>query len=202
MPRKPTGRSSGARGHRRLLLPARAHRPSLLQVPARLAYGILLANVLMYMLGLLTGLLRGPKAAEHFFLSFCQINERIMTGEYYRCASAPPAAPPPAHRRAPVCLLLGLVWLWGAVFQARCHVPAGRRLASSSFLHDSFAHLCTSSYALWTIAPQVESALGSGTFLSIYYLSGLAGNVLSFEYGDAITVGASSATFGLIGAAA
>ena len=73
------------------------------------------------------------------------------------------------------------------------------RLASSSFLHDSFAHLCTSSYALWTIAPQVESVLGSGTFLSVYYLSGLAGNVLSFEYGDAITVGASSATFGLIG---
>ena len=74
------------------------------------------------------------------------------------------------------------------------------RLASSSFLHDSFAHLCTSSYALWTIAPQVESVLGSPTFISIYYLSGLAGNVLSFEYGDAITVGASSATFGLIGA--
>ena len=81
--------------------------------------------------------------------------------------------------------------------------PAGGeyyRLASSSFLHDSFAHLCTSSYALWTIAPQVESVLGSGTFLSVYYLSGLAGNVLSFEYGDSITVGASSATFGLIGA--
>ena len=74
------------------------------------------------------------------------------------------------------------------------------RLASSSFLHDSFAHLCTSSYALWTIAPQVESVLGSGTFLGVYYLSGLAGNVLSFVYGDAITVGASSATFGLIGA--
>lgn len=73
------------------------------------------------------------------------------------------------------------------------------RLASSSFLHDSFAHLCTSSYALWTIAPQVEAVLGSGTFLGVYYLSGLAGNVLSFVYGDAITVGASSATFGLIG---
>ena len=53
-------------------------------MPAKFAYGILAANVLMYALGLLTGLVKGPSAAQHFFLSFCQINERIMTGEYYR----------------------------------------------------------------------------------------------------------------------
>ena len=46
---------------------------------------------------------------------------------------------------------------------------------------------------------ELDRMLHAGTFLSIYYLSGLAGNVLSFEYGDAISVGASSATFGLIG---
>ena len=57
-----------------------------LQVPARFAYGILLANVLMYALGLLLGLLKGSKAAEHFFLTFCQINERINEGEFYRRA--------------------------------------------------------------------------------------------------------------------
>ena len=55
-----------------------------LQVPAKFAYGILGANLIMYSAGLLTGLLKGSHAAERYFLTFCQINERIIGGEYYR----------------------------------------------------------------------------------------------------------------------
>lgn len=56
----------------------------MLQVPAKFAYGILGANLLMYSAGLVTGLLKGSVAAERYFLTFCQINERIIGGEYYR----------------------------------------------------------------------------------------------------------------------
>lgn len=59
--------------------------------------------------------------------------------------------------------------------------------------------VCVCSRNVRLQAAGCEPVLLAGTFLSIYYLSGLAGNVLSFEYGDAISVGASSATFGLIG---
>jgi len=51
---------------------------------------------------------------------------------------------------------------------------------SSTFLHDSFVHLASSCYALGTIAPAVERALGPLTFLATYLLSGAAGSIATF----------------------
>lgn len=76
------------------------------------------------------------------------------------------------------------------------------RLLTSAFLHDSFSHLALNTYALYTVAPEVEAVLGHWTFLSVYLLSGLAGSSAAFVFGDTITVGASSCIFGLIGALA
>ena len=73
------------------------------------------------------------------------------------------------------------------------------RLVSSAFLHDSFSHLALNTYALYTVAPEVEAVLGHWTFLSVYLLSGLAGSSAAFVFGDTITVGASTCVFGLIG---
>ena len=70
---------------------------------------------------------------------------------------------------------------------------------SSSFLHDSFSHLALNTYALYTVAPEVEMVLGHWTFLSVYLLAGLAGASAAFVFGDTITVGASTCVFGLIG---
>ena len=75
----------------------------------------------------------------------------------------------------------------------------GCRLVTSAFLHDSFSHLALNTYALYTVAPEVEAVLGHWTFLSVYLLSGLAGSSAAFVFGDTITVGASSCIFGLIG---
>ena len=75
-----------------------------------------------------------------------------------------------------------------------CH-----RLFTCAFLHDSFSHLALNSYALYTVAPQVEKVLGYLTFLSVYLLTGLAGSSAAYIFGDAITVGASNCIFGLIG---
>jgi len=73
------------------------------------------------------------------------------------------------------------------------------RLVTSAFLHDSFSHLMLNTYALYTVAPEVEAVLGHWTFLSVYLLSGLAGSSAAFVFGDTITVGASTCIFGLIG---
>ena len=73
------------------------------------------------------------------------------------------------------------------------------RLVSSAFLHDSFSHLALNTYALYTVAPEVEAVLGHWTFLSVYLLAGLAGSSAAFVFGDTITVGASTCVFGLIG---
>jgi rhomboid protease GluP len=74
------------------------------------------------------------------------------------------------------------------------------RLLTSSFMHDSFQHLALNVFALFQIAPEVESVLGYQTFLAVYLLAGLGGSTATFIFGDTITVGASSCIFGLIGA--
>jgi membrane associated rhomboid family serine protease len=73
------------------------------------------------------------------------------------------------------------------------------RLITANFLHDSFVHLGASCYALATVAPAIEEVLGWDIFLGVYMLSAVAGSVGTFIFGDAITVGASSGIFGVIG---
>ncbi|CAK0750465.1 hypothetical protein CVIRNUC_001993 [Coccomyxa viridis] len=81
-------------------------------------------------------------------------------------------------------------------------VEAGEyyRLITGNFVHDSFVHLAGSSYALATVCPAIEEILGWDIFLAVYLMSALGGSVATFTLGDALTVGASSGIFGLIGA--
>ncbi|BDA46348.1 probable RHOMBOID-like protein 10, chloroplastic [Coccomyxa sp. Obi] len=81
-------------------------------------------------------------------------------------------------------------------------VEAGEyyRLITANFLHDSFVHLGSSCYALATVAPAIEEVLGWDIFLATYLLSSVGGSVGTFILGDAVTVGASSGIFGVIGA--
>ncbi len=73
------------------------------------------------------------------------------------------------------------------------------RLITANFLHDSFVHLGSSCYALATVAPAIEEVLGWDIFLATYLLSSVGGSVGTFILGDAVTVGASSGIFGVIG---
>lgn len=77
--------------------------------------------------------------------------------------------------------------------------PSARRLITANFLHDSFVHLGASCYALATVAPAIEEVLGWDIFLATYLLSSVGGSVGTFILGDAVTVGASSGIFGVIG---
>ena len=76
------------------------------------------------------------------------------------------------------------------------------RLLTAAFLHAGIFHLAMNMFALASLGPVLESALGRTRFLALYFLSALGGSTLSFLLSDAgrLGVGASGAIFGLFGA--
>jgi len=74
------------------------------------------------------------------------------------------------------------------------------RLITPMFLHIGIAHILVNSYALYVISPEVEALYGYSRFLTIYFLTGVAGNVMSYAFTPGLSAGASTAIFGLIGA--
>lgn len=75
------------------------------------------------------------------------------------------------------------------------------RWISASFLHDGLLHLTFNSLALFLYGPVLERALGRGSFLFLYLVSGIGGYLLSSVMSpNAVSVGASASVFGLIGA--
>jgi rhomboid protease GluP len=76
------------------------------------------------------------------------------------------------------------------------------RLITPMFLHGSILHIGFNMYALFALGPALEGYYGHGRFLTLYLLSGFAGNVISFLFSANPSLGASTAIFGLIGAEA
>lgn len=74
------------------------------------------------------------------------------------------------------------------------------RLLTSAFLHGDFTHILFNMYALFALGKIVEEALGTGRFLVIYFISALGGGLMSFFFTPNVSVGASGAIFGLLGA--
>jgi len=76
------------------------------------------------------------------------------------------------------------------------------RLVTPVFLHASLLHIGFNMYALFLYGRSVEARFGHGRFLLLYFLSGFAGNVLSFLLTPNPSLGASTAIFGLLAAEA
>ena len=75
------------------------------------------------------------------------------------------------------------------------------RLITSAFLHGSLVHIAFNMLALWWLGAPVELALGRARYLGLYLVSGLAGAAGALVANpNALTVGASGAIFGLLGA--
>lgn len=81
------------------------------------------------------------------------------------------------------------------------------RLVASMFLHGGLLHLLVNGWALYQIGSLFELWLGSSRLLATYFVSGIAGSFASvlwntFGRGDLerLSVGASGAIFGLLGA--
>ena len=76
------------------------------------------------------------------------------------------------------------------------------RIVTAMFLHGSITHILFNAFSLFVFAPDLERLIGKGRFITIYFASGIAGNVLTYiihDYGYA-SVGASGAIFGVFGA--
>ncbi len=76
------------------------------------------------------------------------------------------------------------------------------RLFTPMFLHGGILHIALNMYALLAFGPQLERYYGHGRYLALYLVSGFAGNVASFLFSSAPSLGASTAIFGLLGAEA
>jgi membrane associated rhomboid family serine protease len=76
------------------------------------------------------------------------------------------------------------------------------RLVSSVFLHGSWLHLAFNMYVLYVLGPPLERLLGHARFLALFLIAGVGGAVASFAFSsiNTVSVGASGAIFGLMGA--
>ncbi|HSP71830.1 MAG TPA: rhomboid family intramembrane serine protease [Gaiellaceae bacterium] len=76
------------------------------------------------------------------------------------------------------------------------------RLITAAFLHYGPIHLGMNMLALWWFGAPLEQYLGRGRYLMLYVVSGLAGSAGALIVTpNALTVGASGAIFGILGAA-
>ncbi|HJU37331.1 MAG TPA: rhomboid family intramembrane serine protease, partial [Gaiellaceae bacterium] len=74
------------------------------------------------------------------------------------------------------------------------------RLVTTMFLHASIVHIAFNMWALWVIGRIVEQYLGTVRYIGLYFVSGLAGSAGALVQTQGVTVGASGAIFGILGA--
>lgn len=74
------------------------------------------------------------------------------------------------------------------------------RLLTPALLHASLIHIGGNMYALFIVGPRLERFYGPWRFLALYVLGALGGNILSFLLTPGLSVGASTAIFGLFAA--
>ncbi|MHB8470926.1 MAG: rhomboid family intramembrane serine protease [Gaiellaceae bacterium] len=75
------------------------------------------------------------------------------------------------------------------------------RLITTAFLHAGVIHIGFNMLALWWIGSPVEQYLGRARYLGLYLVAGLAGSAGALiQTPQGVTVGASGAIFGILGA--
>jgi membrane associated rhomboid family serine protease len=117
-----------------------------------------------------------------------------------------------------IAVMFLLEHLWGAPTQTATLVRMGAevpsrirdgewwRLLAPTFLHSGWPHFLMNSFVLFSLGPFLERLLGSARFLILYVVSGLLGSLFGTLFaklsGHSLSVGASGALFGLLGATA
>jgi rhomboid protease GluP len=90
---------------------------------------------------------------------------------------------------------------WGSNFGPYTTDGQWWRLLSAAFLHGGFIHLLVNMFTLFDVGRLCERLYGTGRYVLIYALSGLAGSAASVWWNPGVnSVGASGALFGVLGA--
>ena len=96
----------------------------------------------------------------------------------------------------------GWIYQHGALYGPLVAAGDWHRLITAAFLHYGPIHLGMNMLALWWIGRPLEDYLGPVRYLLLYLVSGLAGSAGALiATPTAVTVGASGAIFGILGAA-
>ena len=74
------------------------------------------------------------------------------------------------------------------------------RLVTAGFLHGGLLHILMNSWSFLQVGPLVEEVFAGSRMLVIYFCSTVFGFYLSYLWSPSLSVGASAAIFGLIGA--
>ena len=91
----------------------------------------------------------------------------------------------------------GVVGLLAFVPSGVLHQPW--TLVTYMFVHANLTHILFNMLALYFFGPRVEERLGSRRFITLYFLSGISGAILSMIFApNAPIVGASGAVFGVM----
>ncbi|MCK4442221.1 MAG: rhomboid family intramembrane serine protease [Sulfurovaceae bacterium] len=74
------------------------------------------------------------------------------------------------------------------------------RLVTAMFLHGGIEHIAMNMLSLWFIGRVMESWFDRVSYLSIYFISGLVGGLISlYMHPTTVAIGASGAIFGIFG---
>ena len=91
---------------------------------------------------------------------------------------------------------------WGANFGPAVAQGQVWRLLSSTFVHGNVLHLGNNMALLWLLGNLLEGPVGTGRLTLVYAAAGLGGSLASLVWHfETLSVGASGAIFGLMGAA-
>ncbi|KAI3451750.1 hypothetical protein Pfo_008415 [Paulownia fortunei] len=96
--------------------------------------------------------------------------------------------------------LFSLPMVYGAKINNLILTGEWWRLVTPMFLHSGIFHIALGSWVLFTLGLEVCREYGSFTFLLIYVLGGISGNLISFLHTPEPTVGGTGPVFAMIGA--
>jgi rhomboid protease GluP len=89
---------------------------------------------------------------------------------------------------------------FGAKFRPAIYMGQWWRLVTAGFLHGGLLHIGMNSWVLFDLGTQVEEVYGTSRLIVVYFLSSVFGFLASTWWSPSVSMGASAALFGLIGA--
>ena len=92
------------------------------------------------------------------------------------------------------------LYRWGAKFGPAIQAGDWYRMILPVVLHAGFLHIAANTFALIVFGPRLEREFGRIAFLAIYLVSGVCGVAASYLVSPTLSVGASGAVFGIVGA--